>query len=267
MYIYIGDYMEGIDLNKPITYIHSSLRFFNKKEHHINRFCEENVLLLVYKGVLRFSENGIEHEVWPGEYYIQKAMTYQREDIKSDAPQYLYVHFFGEWTNSSCHLPRKGNFNYTRLKPVMETLDAISRSNYTYIEKATHFYKLLSLLYKKQTPKSTANKLAEYIEDRYLEGVTLDELCKKFCYSKNQIINIFKKGYGITPVEYINDLKLKHAMYLLEVTSKAIEDIAVESGFNNYSHFYRLFYRKHQISPSEWRNIILEKPILQAKLI
>lgn len=76
MHIYIGDYMEGIDLNKPITYIHSSLRFFNEKEHHINRFCEENVLLLVYKGVLRFSENGIEHEVRPGEYYIQKAMTY-----------------------------------------------------------------------------------------------------------------------------------------------------------------------------------------------
>ena len=50
-------------------------------------------------------------------------------------------------------------------------------------------------------------------------------------------------------------------------SSLAISSIAFESGFNNYSHFYRLFYRKHQISPSEWRNIILEKPILQAKLV
>ena len=58
----VGDCMKGIDLNKQIIYLHSSLRFFDKKEHHINRFCEENVLLLVYEGVLRFSEDGIERQ-------------------------------------------------------------------------------------------------------------------------------------------------------------------------------------------------------------
>ena len=64
--------MIGIDLDRVITYKHASLRFFKEKEHHITRLCEDNVLLLVFEGVLRFSENEEEIEVSAGEYYIQK---------------------------------------------------------------------------------------------------------------------------------------------------------------------------------------------------
>ena len=70
------------------------------------------------------------------------------------------------------------------------------------------------------------------------------------------MINLFKEEYGITPFEYINDLKIKKAMYLLEVTPKSIEEISSESGFNHYSHFYRLFMRKNGTSPYEWRGRI-----------
>ena len=41
--------------------------------------------------------------------------------------------------------------------------------------------------------------------------------------------------------------------YLLEVTSESAENIAIESGFNDYSHFYKLFYRENGISPKDWR--------------
>ena len=71
---------------------------------------------------------------------------------------------------------------------------------------------------------------------------------------RNHVINIFREAYGITPFEYLNDVKLRRAMYLLEVTSKSIDEIARESGFNHYSHFFRLFMRKNGISPYEWRH-------------
>ena len=47
--------MQGMDLNAPITYKHASLRFFEKNEYHVERFSRDNVLLLVFDGVLRFS--------------------------------------------------------------------------------------------------------------------------------------------------------------------------------------------------------------------
>ena len=64
--------MFGIDLNCPITYINASLRFFKKEEHHITRLCSCDVLVLVFSGVLRFSEDNVPIEVGAGEYYIQK---------------------------------------------------------------------------------------------------------------------------------------------------------------------------------------------------
>ena len=76
----------------------------------------------------------------------------------------------------------------------------------------------------------------------------------EFYFSKNHIINIFKKEFGVTPIKYINNLKLNRAKYLLEVTSDNLEEIAIKSGFNDYSHFYKLFQKETGISPSVWRN-------------
>ena len=70
--------MAGIDLNKNVVYKFASFRYFEKMEHHINRFCKDNVLLLVFDGVLRFSENGEETEVRAGEYYVQKRTYIKR---------------------------------------------------------------------------------------------------------------------------------------------------------------------------------------------
>ena len=58
--------MLGIDLNESIVYKHSSFRFFDAHEHHVSRICEDDVLLLVFQGVLRFSEDGRQYETASG---------------------------------------------------------------------------------------------------------------------------------------------------------------------------------------------------------
>lgn len=252
--------MNGINLNRPITYRHASMRFFEKGEYHITRRCRDDVLVLVYEGVLRFREDGIDRQVRAGEYYIQKAGLFQEGITPSDAPKYLYVHFRAEWTQSAYTLPCSGTFQYLYLKSLMERMDKTAHDNHAYVERARCFYELLALLYQSQQSYGIANKIAGYISENYLQLVSLEELCRQFHYSKNHIINLFRQEYGMTPIEYLNDVKLRRAMYLLEVTSNTIEDIAAESGFHNYSHFYRLFYRKTGISPVQWRKHILLQP-------
>ena len=58
--------MSGIDLNRNLVYKFASFRYFERGEHHVSRFCLDNVLLLVFGGVLRFSEDGEEIEVRAG---------------------------------------------------------------------------------------------------------------------------------------------------------------------------------------------------------
>lgn len=246
--------MRGINLNKPIEFLHSSLRYFSEGEHHITRFCKDDVLLMVFEGVLRFTEDNICYEIHPGEYHIQKGNTFQKGEISSNSPKYLYVHFHADWTDNDTALPFEGNFNYSTAKSLMEDLDKLSHTESSLVQKTAIFYELLLYLQQQEKPASIADKIAAFICKESLNEISLEKICKEFYFSKNHIINIFKKEFGVTPIQYINNLKLNHAKYLLEVTSDTLESISLKSGFNDYSHFYKLFYRETGLSPSIWRN-------------
>lgn len=243
----------GVNLQKAITYRDASFRYFDENEYHITRFCKYDVLLLVFEGVLRFSENGRNYEVFPGQYHIQKHDMFQTAEIASSSPKYLYVHFLADWSDDSQTLPYKGSFDYFILRPFMESLDYMSHNNYTITEQMAEFFKILSLLYRPKTTASIANKIADFISENYKNGVSLEQLSQEFNYSKNHIINLFKKEYKMTPFAYINYLRTKQAEWLLDVTSQTAASIACECGFHDYSHFYKEFLKANKVSPSEWR--------------
>ena len=246
--------MYGIDFNQKIEYKCSSLCFFNENERHVNRLFPDDVLLLVFDGVLRFCEDGTEYEVPAGHYHIQKQNTVQMGTKKSDSPKYLYVHFLGTWNDSNSSLAPYGEFDYEKMKDTIEEMDYLSHNMAPYILQAGKFFEILSGLYKTKEADLTAQNIADYIEKNHNEEITLEMLSGKFFFSKNHIINLFKKNFGVTPVAYINNAKLKKAEYFLKVTYEPIEKISGLCGFQNYSHFYKLFVRKNGISPKEWRN-------------
>ena len=254
--------MRGIDLDKAITFLYSSLRFFASNEHHVTRYCNDDVLLMVYEGILRFVEDGVSYEVRPGEYHIQKAGSYQAGVRASDSPKYLYVHFHSVWKEEGASLPYRGIFDYQRAKPLMEKLDAISHGEGTLTEKTAIFYELLLMLRHEEKSVNIAHRIAEYISGENACEVSLDDICREFHFSKNHIINIFKKEFGVTPIKYINDRKLRRAEYFLEVTSDTAEEICRKCGFNDYSQFYKLFCRENGMSPTVWRKKKQKEPLL-----
>lgn len=253
--------MRGIDLNKPVDFKYSSLRFFSENEYHVTRFCEHDVLVMVFEGVLRFTEDGIPYEVHPGEYHIQKSHSFQKGELPSDSPGYLYVHFLGEWADNDTTLPFEGTFDYLEAKALMDELDRISHIDTPYVHKCAIFLKLLVMLCHKEPKLSIGNEIADFINRELLNDISLEKICREFHFSKNHIINIFKKEFGVTPVKYIQDLKIKRARYLLEVTSDTLENVARSSGFNDYSHFYKVFCRESGLSPTQWRNRKQTEPL------
>ena len=252
--------MIGIDLNKPILYKHASFRFFKKKEQHINRFCQDNVLILVYDGTLRFSENGVDRIVRAGEYYIQRKNCDQKGPIASDEPKYLYVHFDAEWTDSPDALCYSGQFDVRWFYELMKKIDTASHQNASYSELEYLFLKLLLSLRKKPEKNALAEQLSLYVEENIKKIISLEDICEAFHYSKNYIIRIFKKEFGVSPIQYINEVKQRRAMYLLESTSKPIGEIAIECGYSDYAYFYKKFVQKTGLNPQQWRKDIQTSP-------
>lgn len=247
--------MKYIDLNSDINYKYASMRIFNKGEKHVNRICPDNVLVIVFEGVLRFTEDYKDYEIHKGEYFIQRKGSLQADNKISDEPKYLYVHFNADFVEKGEKLlPISGVYDYERLLPLCRKLDKYVHEDRIKTEVLSVFYEMLSALYKKErTENERAKEIRKYIEANYLDNITLENIGKTFSFSKNHVINIFKNEYGVTPFEYINMLKIKKCEYLLEVTGESIENIAINCGFNNYSQFYRLFLRKNNMSPKEYR--------------
>ena len=142
--------MKGLNLDQAIQFKCASFRYFEKHEHHVTRFCKDNVLLLVFEGTLRFSENGEQVEVSGGEYYIQQKNGYQGGELASDAPSYFYVHFDAEWDTEGSLLPYRGYFDHSFLAELMEMLDRASHTGELYIERQYLFLKLLMSLRKQK---------------------------------------------------------------------------------------------------------------------
>lgn len=256
-----GGNMIGINFDLPILYKQASFRFFEKGEHHITRFCQDNVLLLVFDGVLRFSENGKQVEVHAGEYYIQKQNMYQGGELVSDSPHYLYIHFDAEWTEENSVFPYRGHFDFTVLSDLLTRIDSASHQRLPYNELQYLFLKLLLSLKEKPLVNPMAHTLIEYVDQNLDRIASLSDICEAFHYSKNYIIRIFNQEFGMSPIQYINDAKIQRAMYLLETTSKPIVDIMLECGYHDYPYFYKRFIQKNGISPIKWRKQIQKDPL------
>ena len=210
-----------------------------------------SVLLLVRKGVLRFSENGVPIEVKAGEYYIQQPNLYQQGLTSSDEPNYFFVHFRGYYSKAGA-LPLRGKFDVEKIQPIIEELELLGISAEK-IEYENIFYKLLIAL-KTGTAKVTdAEVIRKFLLDNYNSDVDLDKIAKISALSKNQVINTFGNIYTITPYQFLLDFRLQKACEMILATDTPIREICFTSGFTDYTAFYKAFKRKYDVSPVEYR--------------
>jgi len=103
---------------------------------------------------------------------------------------------------------------------------------------------------------STNNRMAfaiQYIRDHLSEPLTIAELSEKACMSESHFYRTFKIELGISPVDFINNERIKLATSMLHDPERRVKDIYLDCGFNSVSYFTRLFKRKKQLSPREYQ--------------
>ncbi|WP_083773434.1 helix-turn-helix transcriptional regulator [Desulfofarcimen acetoxidans] len=76
---------------------------------------------------------------------------------------------------------------------------------------------------------------------------------KQLHVSQNHLIRLFKQQFNITPIEYINKLRIKKATQLLSDAHMNVLNIALLCGFGSLSTFYECFKKYTGITPNEYR--------------
>lgn len=93
----------------------------------------------------------------------------------------------------------------------------------------------------------------EMIHSRFLsDAPSVAELALKCGITPEYFRKLFKSFYGVSPLKYINDLKISHAKALLESKMYSVAEVALQSGFSDATHFSREFKKATGLSPSKY---------------
>lgn len=82
---------------------------------------------------------------------------------------------------------------------------------------------------------------------------SLEDLATVVNLSSSRLRHLFKTDTGLTPTEYLRDLRLKKAKELLETTFLSLKEIMNMIGVRDKSHFARDFKNAYGLSPSKYR--------------
>lgn len=105
----------------------------------------------------------------------------------------------------------------------------------------------------KPMPTTRMQEVILYLQREFVNPVSVDDVLEFSPMSRSHFHSLFKEETGQTFVSYLSSLRCARAAELLCSTERPIVDVAMESGFNNLSHFYHVFKRHYGRPPREYR--------------
>ena len=95
--------------------------------------------------------------------------------------------------------------------------------------------------------------VVEYIAENYGEKIYIETLADMIGVSPDYFTKMFKDSIGTTPIDYINGVRVNHALRLLTMTDTPVNEIAEKTGFSNPNYFHKIFKSYMEISPLAYR--------------
>lgn len=99
------------------------------------------------------------------------------------------------------------------------------------------------------------NKAKILVAENYDKGISPERIASQIGMSYSWFRRIFKQYTGFSPINYIQEIKIRKSMEMLTNTSLQIKEIAFVAGFNNAEYFSTIFKKKTGYTPDRYRRI------------
>ncbi len=111
--------------------------------------------------------------------------------------------------------------------------------------------------FNKETPYYNSRrieKIMAYVNNNFNQNISLNDAAKIAGMTEVSLSRFFKLRTGKTFVDTLNEVRLGHASRMLIDTTDSINEVAYKCGFNNMSNFNRIFKKKKDSTPKEFRH-------------
>ena len=216
---------------------------------------------LMTKGTLTFREDGQHISVGEGEYYLQREGIMQEGLTPGVSPEYYYIEFNGTYLESNEHgvcLPLRGAYRESVILPILESFEALFAGHTanqfllnSYMNRV--FGELSSGLLMKSESDGVLDLIKNDIEARFNENTTIEEIAKRYGYTSDHVIRLFRQKFGVTPHRYRLRLRMEHAKWLIGNTDMSLEAVADAVGYKEFPSFWRCYRAVYGVSPGKNR--------------
>ena len=108
---------------------------------------------------------------------------------------------------------------------------------------------------KKRKSLDKIKLIIKYVENNYANAISIEEMSELCGFSQSHFMKFFKSNMDVSFIEYLNNYRITMASRLLISSTSSILAISLESGFDNLSYFNRLFKKRYNMTPSEFRKM------------
>lgn len=93
----------------------------------------------------------------------------------------------------------------------------------------------------------------KHIDSEYFSISGVQDIAQKFGYNTDHLTKLFIQKYHLSIYRYLTDVRMEHALWLLQNTNMSLGQISSSVGYDNYSSFYRMFTGTYHASPQMMR--------------
>ena len=267
----------------PVLYGDSAVKILNETNMPANRVCfgmhwhERMELLLIYSGSLLLHIGGRELNAKENSLAIIPPERAHMGVSGNDGVRYRTVMFdvsvFYNSTSATDKFLKPIVKQSTDFTPVTDDAETVALCDSLIKEQLSEcaasplivigkIYELLGLLYRRclcepvlLAPDSKFKNVIDYMGDNYCNDISSAELSRHFGYDEAYFCRRFKSVTGLTPMNYIQILRLEAAKVKITEGSLKISEISALCGFKDASYFTRCFKKRYGMTPAEYAKV------------
>ncbi|WP_294211008.1 GH39 family glycosyl hydrolase [Pseudobutyrivibrio sp.] len=109
------------------------------------------------------------------------------------------------------------------------------------------------VLFDHNSDKERISEIQSYIQGHYQSPISLNDLAEQMYLTPAYLSKYIKKKFGMTFIDYLNNIRLFHAVDELVYTNKSLTHIAMDNGFCTSAALNKSFKKVFNMSPGEYR--------------